>query len=317
VLNKDPLPDFEHSEHKKHGGRMSDTTQALAMLTALASVGVHSFDMTITDIEGEKVEGKYRGNLSLNELRRTIGRTLQECERERHNLIIRPRSTRAVLIQLDDLAAEKAESMEPHAFMVIRTSPGNYQAWVAVEGIPPEKEGAKDFARRLRKGAGADPTASGSTRASGSWNFKTKYAPAFPLVEITHTNPGNIATTKALDRAGFVAAQAQPRPTPPAVNRVSATEMPNRKKWPSYAFCIKHAPLTHGEDRPDTSRADFTWCRTAIEWGWGIQDTAARLMELSSKAQQNGAGYAAQTATRAAESVERQPYRLKTTPRPA
>jgi hypothetical protein len=86
-------------------------------------------------------------------------------ERDRHNVIIRPRATTATLIQLDDLDTEKAERITPHAFMVIRTSggqgtPGNHQAWVAMKDATP------DFARRLRKGAGekpfADPTASGA-----------------------------------------------------------------------------------------------------------------------------------------------------------
>jgi hypothetical protein len=168
--------------------KKSDASKALAMLSAFASVGARAFDVTLTKIEGEKVEGKYRGNRSLAELRRTIGRTLQEAERDRHNVIIRPRSTTATLIQLDDLDTEKAERIAPHAFLVIRTSGGqgsggNHQAWVAVE-----KNAPPDFSRRLRKGAGADPTASGSTRISGSLNFKTKYAPAFPLVEITHAN---------------------------------------------------------------------------------------------------------------------------------
>ena len=75
--------------------------------------------------------------------------------------------------------------------------------------------------------------------------------------------------------------------------------------------------MTHGEDRPDISRTDFTWCRTAIEWGWSIQDTARRLMELSSKAKENGERYAVLTATNAKASVDRQPYRDKSKPRPA
>jgi hypothetical protein len=74
--------------------------------------------------------------------------------------------------------------------------------------------------------------------------------------------------------------------------------------------------MTHGEDRPDISRADFTWCRTAIEWGWSVADTAGRLMELSSKAKENGERYAIVTATNAAGSVERQPYREKAILRP-
>jgi hypothetical protein len=82
---------------------------------------------------------------------------------------------------------------------VFQTSPANYQAWVAVEQGAPE-----DFRRHLIKGiGGADDTASASTRIAGSLNFKTKYAPAFPLVAITQTNPGNVASTAQLESAGF------------------------------------------------------------------------------------------------------------------
>ena len=44
---------------------------------------------------------------------------------------------------------------------------------------------------------------------------------------------------------------------------------------------------------------------TAITWGWSVQDTAARLMEESSKAQTNGKAYAELTARNAALAVER------------
>ena len=162
---------------------------------------------------------------------------------------------------------------------------------------------------------GADDTASGSTRISGSLNFKTKYAPAFPLVEITHANAGRITSTAALDEAGFVAAPEQPRAPRPEANRVSAGRR-SRKRWPSYQLCVQGAPPTHGEDRPDISKADFTWARTAIEWGWTVKATASRLMEVSSKAKENGERYAVQTVTRAAESVDRQPYRAKSTLHP-
>jgi hypothetical protein len=33
----------------------------------------------------------------------------------------------------------------------------------------------------------------------------------------------------------------------------------------------------------DRTRADFTWCMRAIDWGWGVEETAERLMELSAK----------------------------------
>jgi hypothetical protein len=288
------------------------TSAALAMLSAFASVGARAFNLTHTDIEGEKVPGGYRPNTPLEQLRRTIGRVLQDAERHQHNVIIRPRSTTATLIQLDDFDDEKAESMDPYSFLTLRTSPNNYQVWVAVEPGAPE-----DFSRRLRKGAGADATASGSTRIAGSLNFKTKYAPAFPRVEITRTNAGSVTTMAALDHAGFVAPREEPRPPRPAYTRpMTDSGRPSRKKWPSYAFCVQHAPMTHGEDRPDISRADFTWCRTAIEWGWSREDTARRLMELSEKAKENGEHYAVLTATNAAASVQRQPYRSKSTADP-
>ena len=44
---------------------------------------------------------------------------------------------------------------------------------------------------------------------------------------------------------------------------------------------------------------------TAIDWGWSVAETAARLMEESSKAQENGEAYATRTAQNAAAAVER------------
>jgi len=260
------------------------------MLNTFASVGTRSFDVTTTDIDGKKVEGKYRANLSFDELRRRIGRLLPDAERDRHNVIIRPRSATVTLIQLDDLEAEKVQDLAPHAFLVISTSPGNHQVWIAVKDAP------EDFARRLRKGAGADATASGATRIAGSLNFKSKYAPAFPLVQIIYRNAGHVTTAVAVEEAGFLAAPEQRRPPRPAAN----VGRHSRKTWPDYQRCVQGAPSIHRGGRPDISRADFTWCRTAIEWGWSVKETASRLMELSSKAREDGQRYALRTATRAA-----------------
>jgi hypothetical protein len=51
--------------------------------------------------------------------------------------------------------------------------------------------------------------------------------------------------------------------------------------------------------------ADFTWCKTALDWGFSIEETANKLMELSSKARKNGERYAGLTASNAAAAVER------------
>jgi hypothetical protein len=251
---------------------------------------------------------------------------MANAPKRQNNIIIRPHDPQGVaVVPLDDLDSPKVSRLAPHSFMIIRTSPGkdgagNYQAWVAVKDAPADKEAGKDFERRLRKGAGADRTASGATRIAGSINFKLKYATlsAFSVIEITAAAAGRMVSVGELERAGLVAPREEPRPALQAYARpITPSGRPSRKKWPSYTFCLQHAPMANGEDRPDTSRADFTWCRTAIEWGWSIQDTANRLMELSSKARQNGERYAMLTATNAAASVERQPYRERSAPRPA
>src|ERR1017187_317492 len=130
---------------------------------------------------------------------------------------------------------------------------------------------AKDFARRLRKGAGADPTASGATRVAGTANFKRKYEPDFPTVEIADAQPGRKVRAAELEALGLVAAPEPVRPMP-------RRETGRAGKWPSYQYCIDRAPKAHGGDHPDVSRADFTWALTALDWGWSVEDVASRLM---------------------------------------
>jgi hypothetical protein len=48
---------------------------------------------------------------------------------------------------------------------------------------------------------------------------------------------------------------------------------------------------------------------TALDWGWNIEETAARLMEVSTKARENCERYAAVTAQNAAAAVERNAQR--------
>ena len=53
---------------------MTDTGQALAMLSAFASVGARLFDVSFTDINENPVEGLQRTRETLEQLRRRIGR---------------------------------------------------------------------------------------------------------------------------------------------------------------------------------------------------------------------------------------------------
>ena len=285
---------------EKHG---RGDCEALKMLDTFASVGVRYFDLTHTNIDQEK--RGFRAKQSLEQIRRSMPFLLDSARRRQNNVIVRPHRPAAVLlVQLDDLHADERDEHNPLkrlalvSFLILATSPGNFQAWVAVEN--PEDATDADFARRLRKGAGADPTASGATRVAGSANFKRKYEPDFPIVAIEAAHPGRIITRGALEALGLVA-------KPERVNLTMRRNPQHGRagKWPSYQYCLDHAPAAHGEDRPDVSKADFTWCMTAIDWGFSVEATAARLLEESEKARENGSQYAMNTATNAAAAVQR------------
>jgi RepB DNA-primase from phage plasmid len=280
------------SRRRSTGGAVKAAEQALELLDVFASVGVGRFDLTLTDIAGVKVG--FRGNRSLDQLRVAMPGILEAAAREQHNVIVRPRSAGAKLIQLDDLGEEAAGRLAPVSFLALRTSTGSFQAWVAVA------DGDADFARRLLKKTGADLTASGATRVSGSFNFKEKYRPVFPVIETVHLHPGKVVTRAELEALGMVSPAERPVPgmTP------SDRRRPETKGWPSYRRCLENAPMIRGGDRPDISRADFTFCLLAIDWGWSVEETANRLMEESSKASENGQGYALRTARAAARVVE-------------
>jgi hypothetical protein len=278
----------------EQGMSSPNVAEAVATLQAFGSVGAASFDVTLTDIEGRKADNGYQPGRTAGELCRCIGARLESATRRRTNFIIRPRATAAALVQLDDLDRERARRIAPHGFLVLQTSPGNFQVWVAVNDPP------AGLALRLKRGIGADPTASGATRIAGSLNFKTKYQPDFPRVEIAHMNTGNATTAGALDRAGFVAPP--PQQPPASVPRKSVPQ-----RWPDYQQALRGAPLRLDGSGLDRSLADFFWCKWAAERGWDIEGIANKLVQVSEKAQERvrrgDEGYPLLTARKAAATV--------------
>ena len=178
-----------------------DTTshdEAQAMLDIFASVGADRFDVTRTTAAGDK--DWFRRGVSLADLARTLPAMLDAATAEQRNVIVRPHGPGVSFLQLDDLAADQLPALRPAVFLTLETSPGNFQAWLALPGRED-----KDFARRVRKGTGADATASGATRVAGSLNFKDKYAPNFPRVTIREARAGHLTSAAELERLGLVA----------------------------------------------------------------------------------------------------------------
>jgi hypothetical protein len=288
------------------------------MLDLFTSVGARSFVVTKTELEWpghkavkwgrtyfpaqlrEKLPAMVRTAASRQPHHLPDGRTLMAGE----NLIIRPighcgDGTEAVtFVQLDDLRAEQLDHVRAASFLIIATSPGNHQAWIAVSGV--EKSDSKDFVRRVRKAVGdADMSASGATRVAGSVNYKVKYGPDYPTVSIVYGIPGRVMTPEQLANMGLLAA---PEPVRAAPLRVSAR---SGGSWPDYERCVQGAPLNRDGSGPDISKADFFFGMLSAQRGNGIEEIAARLMELSPKAKENGERYARVTAENATAASDR------------
>jgi hypothetical protein len=251
--------------------------------------------------------------ISTEDLIRTLPALLGTANADRLNLTIRPRGSGVRFIQLDDLSTANHQiattssgglsfgtwqmlDLAAESFIMIQTSPGNYQAWLAMPG-----EHDRAFARKVKRATGADLTASGAGKIAGSLNFKENYAPDFPRITIRHAQPGRLTNPAELERLGLVAPLETFAPLSPARSASHGTD-----KWPSYGKCLDGAPRNRDGRGPDRSRADYWFCFLAIQWGHGESDTADRLMQESPKAREKGRSYAAQTARQAAAAVDRQ-----------
>ena len=311
---------YSPSSEKKNNGRGMHITgnnaqsEARRMLDAFTSVGADRFHVTFTNIRED--ETGFFKNRTVPSMRYNLPAWVRRSARLRpitipatekepeqtilagENLIVRPYTPPAVvLVQLDDLEQKQLERVRPTAFLTLQTSPGNYQAWLAVAG------GDRDFTSRVKKGIGADLSASGSVRMAGTGNYKWRYKADFPMVAIEEVHPGRIVTPAQLESMGL-AAPAPPKQEQFASSLRCSNDRPRHLGWPSYERCMDEA-LARGRKR---SSADFTFCCIAIDlFKRTPEETAEKLMELSTKARENGQDYAIGQAMRAAEKVALNP----------
>jgi hypothetical protein len=291
---------------------MNSLAEGLRMLDLFASVGADRFYVTKTNV----LENKTRAWPATPErLRQTLPAILRAAATRKRcriadgqtvmageNVIVRPMSHTTTFIQLDDLSSSDLDRLRTVVFLTLATSPGNHQAWIAVSGMSDlPKDEVKDFVRRVKKGIG-DKSASGAVRLAGTENFKVKYQPDFPIVAIVEAAAGRTVTTEQLEALGLVA---PPEPAKEPLIPFRASRTGRAKVWPSYARCLAQAPPAKHHKGPDRSMADFVWCMTAIDWGFGEQATAERLLEESGRAREKGRDYALLTARNACSEVEK------------
>jgi hypothetical protein len=278
---------------KERVDAMADVQAALGMVDAFADLGVTHFDLSVVeDLLGNDGRGYSRrvadrqlANAHVREIRFKLANILREADAKHYSVILRPRPIPSVLmIQLDDLDERKVTSIRPYVFLVVRTSPGNYQGWIAVKDAPEDKDQCALFARRLRRGVGADDSASGAGRISGSYNFKRKYAPTFPPVEIVHRYRREVNCSE-LDDTGMLLPESPQTISVPATPGVPSK--PKRKRgWPDYAEVLRGAPLRSDGSGRDRSRSDALWCKWASQRGYSVEEIAAKLSEVSERARE-------------------------------
>jgi hypothetical protein len=254
------------------------------MVGAFADLGVSNFDVSVLkhleDGNDVTVEGRQLTNAHYREVRFRIGKLLVDAEEEHWSVVLRPRPVRDVLpVQLDDLDRRAIDTIDPFSFLVIETSPGNCQSWIALRR--PRQKDLSVFWGGLRRFFGADTSASGASRIAGSINFKRKYAPNFPSVRIESLHAKHIVTCEDLEAAGLIA----PAP-PPAVESRTFPRPQGKRGWPDYAEAFRGAPLRADGSGKDRSKADCMWCKWAAERGHSEQEIAARLIEVSEKARE-------------------------------
>src|SRR3954463_14538843 len=77
--------------------------------------------------------------ISIDDMIRTMPAMMRTANTERLNFIVRPHGPGVTFLQLDDLDAVKLARAAPPCFLALETSPGNYQAWLAIPGpLEPE-----------------------------------------------------------------------------------------------------------------------------------------------------------------------------------
>jgi hypothetical protein len=305
-------------ENNGRGVSITDSTgepEARRMLDAFTSVGANRFHVTFTNIN-EK-ETAFLKNRTVASMRYNLPHWVQRSGTRKpimppatgtgsqvaaiagENLILRPYTPPAVvLVQLDDLEQKQLERVRPAGFLTLQTSPGNYQAWIAVRG------GDREFTSRLKRGVGADLSASGSVRMAGTGNYKWDYKANFPTVAIEEAHPGRIVTREQLESMGLPE-KARQKPQPPASPLRCSNDRPRRLAWPDWNRCLEEM-LARGMKR---SAADFYFACIAIDrFKRTPEEAADKLMEESSKARENGYDYAIGQAERAAEKVALNPY---------
>lgn len=285
----------------------SDMPEEFKALAVFSSVGLEpSKGLWIKDRLGKKALHRRDIDLCLEDFEANLPAFLEEAKAKTLSFCVR---WQGPFIQVDDCDALTVFKLRPFAFAVIQTSPGNYQAWLALAGSPskPEVEAIRNRLLKALEKTGANGGAYGSVRWPGSFNFKpgrkTELG-GFPLVQLSFSKPGRKTTAEELEGAGLLAEAETPAPLPPSVTHSSFNMPSDNTWWPDYEQCLREAPLVTSGARkglPDRSRADAKFVSKSLKAGHSESEVEAMLRIVSERAKEEAtSNYVPRTVTRAA-----------------
>jgi hypothetical protein len=270
-------------------------SEAEGTLDAFTSVGAEDVVAVVVDDTLPYGENKVSDeHLSVREFRRSLPYYLEHnLDNPTHSLCVRPRGPRR-LIQVDDCSWEVVRLLLPFAFLVVMTSPGNYQVWIALADVIPDDEEFKAQKRRLYKKLnpkkdpkGANGGAHGSIRLPGTLNRKParRYADGeSPRVQLLSVQPGRKVSIAELDAAGLLA------PPPKGMTPEEVREL--KAKLPSGGWPDINDYLGRAGDR---SGPECSWAMASFKRGFPRYAIIAKLKDIGPKASTRDDDYAEQT----------------------
>jgi hypothetical protein len=290
----------------------SPESGAKKLVEAFVSVGVVEFKTVF--ISCIDLKGDYRcvgaEDVTAEQLRARIPTYIRRSERQTQSVSLRPKNpelrqdhaacSNGALIQVDDCSPEVLARLAPYSFVTVETSPGNYQAWIALPKGTTEGARISIRERLLRKlkDTGANGGAYNSVRLAGSLNAKEKYRDAqghLPRVKVVDYSPSLMVAPQLLEAAGLLAAPLPARVTPIAT--YSNSNLPASEA--DYHYYLARSGKSDS-DKPDRSNADICYAIRMLKMGWPRHHIAARINELSSKARGRRDNYAQNTTDAAA-----------------
>ena len=148
---------------------MLDLIKACRHVNAFVSVAISHFDLSVIH-QGQRVLGQQLLDRPAAMVRQRLTGLLSEAEDRGWDLILRPKPVNdRLIVQLDDLEPTYDKHIRDAAFLVVMTSPGSYQAWIAVLGTFRDAK----FARRVQTACGADIGATGAGRIAGRVTWRS------------------------------------------------------------------------------------------------------------------------------------------------